>query len=216
MADTRMKHTILTGIFAALVTAFPSVLPGADAPEAVGESPEGGPDPSEVFAYQGGVVLTQQELDAAFSAIPEAQRLAFIRDGGKVDQLVKTLLRRKSVAADAERADYEEQAPVAESHESAVQRSPSSQARAWGWLTHWPSGVRRSSVQGLPSSQAASVPLQTPFAQTSPLVHASPSSQGRLLGSFRQPCVGWHQSVVQRLPSSHSSVPVETHAPSTH
>ena len=128
MADTRMKHTILTGIFAALVTAFPSVLPGADAPEAVGESPEGGPDPSEVFAYQGGVVLTQQELDAAFSAIPEAQRLAFIRDGGKVDQLVKTLLRRKSVAADAERADYQEEPLVADRVRLAAQKEL---AEAW-------------------------------------------------------------------------------------
>ncbi|NNJ65487.1 MAG: hypothetical protein HKP16_07965, partial [Xanthomonadales bacterium] len=128
MADTRMKHTILAGIFAALATAYPGVLPGADAPEAVGESPSGSPDPSEVFAYQGGVVLTQQELDAAFSAIPEAQRLAFIRDGGKVDQLVKTLLRRKAVAVDAERADYPEDPLVADRVRLAAQKEL---AEAW-------------------------------------------------------------------------------------
>jgi len=128
MADTRMKHTILTGVFVAFVTAFPAVLPGADAPEAVGESPDGSPDPAEVFAYQGGVVVTQQELDAAFNAIPEAQRLAFIRDGGKVDQLVKTLLRRKAVAADAERADYQEDPLVADRVKLAAQKEL---AEAW-------------------------------------------------------------------------------------
>ena len=90
-----------------------------------------GADPSEVFAYQGGVVLTQQELDAAFSAIPEAQRLAFIRDGGKVDQLVKTLLRRKSVAADAERADYQEEPLVADRVKLAAQKE-----LAEAWLEH--------------------------------------------------------------------------------
>ena len=131
MADTCMKHTILASIFAALVTVFPVVLLGSDAPDAVGESPDGSPDPSKVFAYQGEAIVTQQELDAAFSAIPEAQRLAFIRDGGKVDQLVKTLLRRKAVAADAERADYQEDPLVADRVRLAAQKE-----LAEAWLEH--------------------------------------------------------------------------------
>jgi peptidyl-prolyl cis-trans isomerase C len=54
-----------------------------------------------VFARQGGQVLTQEELDAAFSRIPEQYRMAFIRDGEKVDQLVQNLLRYKLIVADA-------------------------------------------------------------------------------------------------------------------
>jgi len=43
---------------------------------------------SEIFASQDGVVLTQDELDAALMGIPVANRLAFIRDGAKVEQFV--------------------------------------------------------------------------------------------------------------------------------
>jgi len=58
-------------------------------------------DPDQVFAYQGDAVLTQQELDAAFMQIPEHSRLAFIRDGARVDQLVRNLLEIKMLKNDA-------------------------------------------------------------------------------------------------------------------
>ncbi|HET6565695.1 MAG TPA: peptidylprolyl isomerase [Xanthomonadales bacterium] len=58
-------------------------------------------DPNQVLAYQGDVVITQQEIDAAFSQIPEVHRLAFIRDGAKVDQLVRNLLEIKMLKNDA-------------------------------------------------------------------------------------------------------------------
>jgi peptidyl-prolyl cis-trans isomerase C len=70
-------------------------------------------DPAEVIAYQGDVVLTQFELDAAFSKLPDGERLPFIRDGGKVDQLIRALLRRKSVVADATRAGFDQEPVVA-------------------------------------------------------------------------------------------------------
>ncbi len=41
------------------------------------------------LAKQGGVVLTQAEIDAAFSTIPPEDRLRFIRDGEKVQMLVR-------------------------------------------------------------------------------------------------------------------------------
>ena len=53
----------------------------------------------EQFAIQGGVVLTQAEIDAAFSKIPTQHRLLFIRDGERVNKLVGSLLRNKIVAA---------------------------------------------------------------------------------------------------------------------
>ena len=59
-----------------------------------------------VFARQGDLVLTQAELDAAFSQIPPEHRLPFIRDGGKVDKLVQKLMRYKQVAADAEKNGF--------------------------------------------------------------------------------------------------------------
>ena len=56
----------------------------------------------EVFARQGDQVLTHAEMDAAFMRIPAKFRLPFIRDGERVDQLVSSLLRYKTIAAEAE------------------------------------------------------------------------------------------------------------------
>jgi len=63
-------------------------------------------DPEKVFAYKGGVTLTQQEIDAVFSKLPESERLLFIRDGAKVDKLVSSLLQRKIIVRDAMTAEY--------------------------------------------------------------------------------------------------------------
>ncbi len=63
----------------------------------------------EVFARQGDLVLTQAELDAAFSQIPPQHRLPFIRNGEQVDKLVQKLLRYKAVAADAEKEGFSEE-----------------------------------------------------------------------------------------------------------
>jgi len=65
-------------------------------------------DPAEIIAYSGEVYLTQKELDAAFTKIPEKDRLAFIRDGAKVDQVIQSLLRRKALANDATKAGYDQ------------------------------------------------------------------------------------------------------------
>lgn len=70
-------------------------------------------DPAEVIAYQGTIRLTQLELDAAFSKLPEGERLRFIRDGARVDQLIRALLRRKAIAADAAQAGYDQNPLVA-------------------------------------------------------------------------------------------------------
>ncbi len=60
-----------------------------------------------ILAIQGDVVLTQDEIDAAFSRIPPEHRLLFIRDGERVNQLVQSLLAIKVVAADAYGAGFE-------------------------------------------------------------------------------------------------------------
>ena len=64
------------------------------------------------LAKQGGVVLTQAEIDAAFSKIPPQHRLPYIRDGGKVDLLIRNLLRNKVLAGEAKKAAYDQQALV--------------------------------------------------------------------------------------------------------
>jgi peptidyl-prolyl cis-trans isomerase C len=61
-----------------------------------------------VFARKGDVILTQEELDAAFARIPREQRLPYIRDGEKVEQLVAALLRTKQVAKAAMDNAYDE------------------------------------------------------------------------------------------------------------
>lgn len=71
-------------------------------------------DPQTVFAYQGQAVLTQAALDGAFSRIPEQYRLMFIRDGAKVDKLVKNLLQAEVVARDAEKSGFSQDAVVQE------------------------------------------------------------------------------------------------------
>jgi peptidyl-prolyl cis-trans isomerase C len=63
----------------------------------------------EPLAKQGGVVLTQAEIDAAFSKIPPEKRLPFIRDGEKVELLVRNLLRNKILANEAKKAGYDQQ-----------------------------------------------------------------------------------------------------------
>lgn len=58
-------------------------------------------DPSEVLARRGEVVLTQRAIDAAFHRIPRRDRLDFIRDGSKVQQLMGSLLLGEVLAARA-------------------------------------------------------------------------------------------------------------------
>jgi len=63
-------------------------------------------DPNVVLAYRGDAVLTQAAIDGAFSRLPEKDRLMFIRDGNKVDRLVKSLLEVETVALDAEKSGF--------------------------------------------------------------------------------------------------------------
>jgi len=58
------------------------------------------------LARQGDIVLTQAEIDAAFGKIPEDIRLTFIRDGQKVETLVRNLLTNKVLAEQARKAGY--------------------------------------------------------------------------------------------------------------
>jgi peptidyl-prolyl cis-trans isomerase C len=85
-------------------------------------------DPAEVIAHKGGAVLTQHEIDAAFSKLPEGERLVFIRDGAKVDQLITSLLQRKLVAAEARKAGFDRDPLVAERVRLAAEKEL---AEAW-------------------------------------------------------------------------------------
>jgi parvulin-like peptidyl-prolyl isomerase len=85
-------------------------------------------DPAQIIAYQGDVFLTQETLDAAFDRIPEKNRLRFIRDGGRVDQLIRSLLQRLVIAADATKAGFEQNPLVAQRMALAAQKEL---AEAW-------------------------------------------------------------------------------------
>ncbi|MGH8035511.1 MAG: peptidylprolyl isomerase [Lysobacterales bacterium] len=71
-------------------------------------------DPQLVLACQGEAKLTQVAIDGAFSRIPEKVRLDFIRDGAKVDKVVKDLLRIELISRDAEQAGFSQEAVVQE------------------------------------------------------------------------------------------------------
>lgn len=90
----------LAGIALALLS-----LTVAQAQTAANEDELGTSD--EVFASQGGVVLTQAELDAAINRIPAEYRLQWVRGGERVDQLVANLLRTKVIAAAAREEGYD-------------------------------------------------------------------------------------------------------------
>jgi peptidyl-prolyl cis-trans isomerase C len=85
-------------------------------------------DPAQIIAYQGNVFLSQDTIDAAFSRIPEKDRLMFIRDGGRVDQLIRSLLQRKIVASDAIKAGFDQDPLMAERMVLAAQKEL---AEAW-------------------------------------------------------------------------------------
>lgn len=74
------------------------------------ESPAGAPlgVSDDVLARQGDVVLTQGEIDAAFYRIPEIHRLAFVRSGEQVDNLIRSILQTKVVAAEAKKAGFDQ------------------------------------------------------------------------------------------------------------
>lgn len=131
MPERFLKSSIRAAAYLMLLAGVQTTAVADESPGPRAASPGGSPDPSQVFAYQGDVILTQQELDASFSAIPEAQRLAFIRDGAKVDQLVKILLRRKAVAADADRSAFQDDPLVADRVRLAAQKE-----LAEAWMEH--------------------------------------------------------------------------------
>jgi len=63
---------------------------------------------NDVLASQGGVMITQGEIDVAFSKIPAEYRLAYIRNGDRVDRLIGDLLRIRIVAAEAIAVQFDE------------------------------------------------------------------------------------------------------------
>lgn len=58
------------------------------------------------IAIQGDAVLTQAEIDAAFTKVPENIRLPYIRDGERVDLLIQVLLKNRQFANEAREAGY--------------------------------------------------------------------------------------------------------------
>ena len=85
-------------------------------------------DPELVFAYQGDAVLTQVGIDAAFSNIPERDRMPFIRDGARVDRMVRNIMRTEVIALDAIKNGFDEDPLVVERMIQAAHREL---AKAW-------------------------------------------------------------------------------------
>lgn len=86
----------------------------AGADEFEREAPADRSDPEVVFAYQGEAVLTQDGIDAAFSRIPREHRLVFIRDGTKVDKLVRDIMKTEVIAHDALENEFDENPVIRE------------------------------------------------------------------------------------------------------
>lgn len=120
MFSTFFRVCLLCGLLAT------SVAVASDAADTVPEL-----DPATVLAYKGGVTLSQQEIDAVFAKLPEGERLVFIRDGAKVDQLINSLLQRKLIARDAEAAGFDQEPLIAARLELERQKE-----LADAWLQH--------------------------------------------------------------------------------
>ena len=69
-------------------------------------------NPGDILATLGDVTLTHAEIDAEFSKIPAEKRLAFVRDGERVQRKIQTLLHFKVAAAAAIAAHYDEEPNV--------------------------------------------------------------------------------------------------------
>lgn len=85
----------------------------------------------DVFARQGDVYVTQDEIDAAFARVPEQYRMAVIRDGGKVDEILQSLLRYKQLARAADEAGFSDD-PVIQARLKLVAEKELSET----WLEH--------------------------------------------------------------------------------
>lgn len=118
-------HSFVAASLTVLALTTPAPVPAA---EDTGAPVIDKNDPQTVLATQGEAVLTQQAIDAAFSRIPDVHRLLFIRDGAKVDQLVRSLLQAKLVAADARANGFAEDPLVQERLRQAVDKEL---AEAW-------------------------------------------------------------------------------------
>jgi peptidyl-prolyl cis-trans isomerase C len=122
MAYARISTVLLWCLFSAMFAAA-----AVFADEAGGASH----DPARIIAFQGDVTLSHEELDAAFSKLPEAERLMFIRDGARVDRLIRSLLQRKVIAEDARKAGYDKEVIVAARLELQKEKE-----LAEAWLQH--------------------------------------------------------------------------------
>ena len=103
-----MKRVSTGAAVLLLAIAASQILPAQDTSTAIAACG----NPQEILACKGAAVLTQASVDGAFSRIPEKDRLAFIRDGAKVDMMVNSLLRAEVVALDAEKAGFASQPEV--------------------------------------------------------------------------------------------------------
>lgn len=110
-----MMHTRHLSVLwlAALVAALsPATASSQDAAESQAEVAAAVPalgTSTEPLAIQGDVTLTQGEIDAAFSRIPAERRQMFIRSGEQVDQLIRSLLQNKVLAAEARKAGFDQE-----------------------------------------------------------------------------------------------------------
>ncbi len=122
-----MRATLKKSFFLSLVLiGYFSFIAALDADETV--QAKQAVDPAQIIAYQGDVFLTQEAIDAAFNKIPEKDRLRFIRDGGRVDQLIRGLLQSKIIASDATKAGFDRDPVTAERVALAAQKEL---AEAW-------------------------------------------------------------------------------------
>ena len=95
---------LISQVFAASLLAI-CCFTWADAQEANVQDELGTSD--EILARAGEITLTQGEIDAAFDRVPAGYRAAFIRDGGRVDQLISSMMQSKALAAAAREAQFD-------------------------------------------------------------------------------------------------------------
>ncbi|MDX1555065.1 MAG: peptidylprolyl isomerase [Xanthomonadales bacterium] len=119
----RLNTPVMAAILVCLLMAGP-----LGAQDLMREKPVDKNDPNVVFAWQGDAVLTQEGIDAAFNKIPAEHRMIFIRDGGKVDKMVRNIMRSEVLALDAIENGYDQDPLV---RERMIQAAHKELADAW-------------------------------------------------------------------------------------
>lgn len=146
----------------------------------------------EVFATQGGAVLTQAELDYAISRIPADLRLRYLRKGERVDQMIAEILRTKLIALEAEKAQYDEEVLIRGRLQLAMENE-----LADAWLQHMLDSIPEADYESLAYEYYLASPEKFMLPETVDVSHILISGEKRQSDEALQLALDLRQQIIE-------------------